>query len=55
MQGGKNRGSAPTQTLERPGTTPAGTPGSGDGIGKTSDPEPREGGQVQDPKSRNSP
>jgi hypothetical protein len=52
MQGRKERGAAPTQTLERPGTTP----GDGGGIGKTEEPEPpREGGRVQDPKSRNTP
>src|SRR4051812_13229275 len=28
MQGKKERGAAPTPILERPGTTPAGTPGS---------------------------
>jgi hypothetical protein len=56
MQGRKERGALPTQTLERPGTTPATTPGSGGGIGKTEEPEaPREGGRVQDPKSRNTP
>ena len=35
MQGRRERGAAPTQTLERPGTTPEATPGSGGGIGKT--------------------
>ncbi|MGZ6124418.1 MAG: hypothetical protein ACXWLR_05635 [Myxococcales bacterium] len=56
MQGQKERGAAPTPTLERPGTTPAGTPGSGGGIGKTGESEPpREGGRVQDPKTRNTP
>lgn len=48
MQGGKDRGAAPTQTLERPGTTPERTPGTG------AEP-PREGGRVQDPKTRNTP
>ncbi len=48
MQGRKDRGVAPTQTLERPGTSPERTPGTGA--------EPtREGGRVQDPKSRNTP
>jgi hypothetical protein len=56
MQGKKERGAAPTPILERPGTTPAGIPGSGGGIGKPPDDEaPREGGRVQDPKSRNTP
>jgi hypothetical protein len=56
MQGRKERGAAPTPTLERPGTTPEATPGSGGGMGKTEKPEPpREGGRVQDPKSRNTP
>jgi hypothetical protein len=59
MQGQKDRGAGPAQTLERPGTTPVGTPGSGGGVGgvvKTDTPEPpREGGRVQDPKSRNTP
>src|SRR5207248_10907881 len=56
MQGSKDRGAAPTQTLDRPGSTPEATPGSGGGIGKTATPEPpREGGRVQDPKSRNTP
>jgi hypothetical protein len=48
MQGEKDRGAAPTKTLERPGTTPEHTPGTG------GEP-PREGGRVQDPKSRNTP
>ncbi|HZX95349.1 MAG TPA: hypothetical protein VFE90_12590 [Myxococcales bacterium] len=48
MQGKKERGAAPTQTLDRPGTTPERTPGTG------AEP-PREGGRVQDPKSRNTP
>jgi hypothetical protein len=56
MQGTKERGAAPTQTLERPGTSPVGTPGSGGGIGKTPPEDaPCEGGRVQDPKSRNTP
>ena len=56
MQGRKERGAAPTQTLDRPGTTPEAMPGSGGGIGKTEEPEPpREGGRVHDPKSRNTP
>jgi len=56
MQGRKERGAAPTPTLDRPGTTPQATPGSGGDIGKTEKPEPpREGGRVQDPKSRNMP
>jgi hypothetical protein len=56
MQGRKERGAAPTQTLDRPGTTPEATPGAGGGIGRTEKPEPpREGGRVQDPKSRNTP
>jgi hypothetical protein len=56
MQGKKERGAAPTQTLERPGTTPAGTPGSGGGIGKPPEKEaPREGSRVQDPRGRNTP
>lgn len=48
MQGQKERGSAPTQILERPGTTPKEPPGAGNE-------PPREGGRVQDPKSRNTP
>jgi hypothetical protein len=48
MQGHKERGAAPTQTLERPGTTPPEPPGTG------KEP-PREGGRVQDPKTRNTP
>jgi hypothetical protein len=56
MQGQKERGAAPTQTLPRPGTIPVATPGSGGGIGRPKDDEaPREGGRVQDPKSRNTP
>jgi hypothetical protein len=55
MQGRTQRGAAPTPTLERPGTTPEATPGTGGGIGKAETPEPREGGRVQDPKSRNTP
>src|SRR5437762_10219836 len=54
--GRKERGAAPTPTLERPGTTPEATPGSGGGVGKTEKHEPpREGGRVQDPKNRNTP
>ena len=56
MQGRKDRGAVPTTTLERPGTTPSTTPGTGGGIGKTESPEPpRGGGRVQDPKTRNTP
>jgi len=56
MQGRRERGAAPTQTLERPGTTPEATPGSGGRIGKTEKREsPREGGRVQDPKNRDTP
>ena len=56
MQGRRERGAAPTQTLERPGTTPESVPGSGGGIGETEEPEsPREGGRVQDPKGRDTP
>ena len=55
MQGTKERGAAPTKILERPGTTPTGTPGSGGEIGKPPDAQepPREGGREQDPKGRN--
>ena len=50
MQGRKERGAVPTQTLERPGTTKA------SGAAETGEPEPpREGGRVQDPKTRNTP
>jgi hypothetical protein len=56
MQGRKERGAVPTQTLERPGTTPEARPGSDGGIGTTEEPEPpRGGGRMQDPKSRNTP
>ena len=56
MQGKKERGAIPDQTLDRPGTTPAHTPGTGGRIGKTDSPEaPRAGGRVQDPKNRNTP
>jgi hypothetical protein len=48
MQGKKERGAAPTPILERPGTTPEDPPGTG------SEPR-REGGRVQDPKTRNTP
>jgi hypothetical protein len=56
MQGQRERGAAPTQTLERPGTTPAGAQGSGGGVDKDAGNEPpRAGGRVQDPKNRNTP
>jgi hypothetical protein len=56
MQGQKQRGAAPTPTLDRPGTTPETTPGTGGGIGKTDEREaPPDGGRVQDPKTRNTP
>jgi hypothetical protein len=48
MQGQKERGAAPTQILERPGTTKEEPPGTGHE-------PPREGGRVQDPKTRNTP
>ena len=48
MQGKKERGAAPNRILERPGTTPKEPPGTG------SEPR-REGGRVQDPKTRNTP
>ena len=52
MQGRKERGAVPTQTLERPGTTP----GAGGETGTSEESEPpREGGRVQDPKTRNTP
>jgi hypothetical protein len=50
MQGRKERGAAPTQTLDRPGTTPEPRTGNAE----TPEP-PREGGRVQDPKTRNTP
>jgi hypothetical protein len=57
MQGRKERGAAPTPVLERPGTTPARTPGTGGAIRKPPGEEEasREGGRVQDPNTRNSP
>ena len=57
MQGKKDRGAAPTPILERPGTTPERTPGTGGGMEKTPAEEeaPREGGRVQDPNTRHSP
>ena len=54
IQGERERGGAPEKILERPGTTPQGTPGSGGGIGKKEPPEDTSG-RVQDPKSRNTP
>jgi hypothetical protein len=56
MQGEKERGAVPTPTLDRPGTTPPGTPGTGGVIVKEDEPgKRREGGRVEDPKSRNTP
>jgi hypothetical protein len=43
MQGRPGRGAAPEPILERPGTTPAATPGTGGGIGKQPQEQDRSG------------
>lgn len=55
MQGKKDRGAAPSPTLPRPGTTPAGTPGTGGEVAKRETPQAPEGGRVQDPEIRDNP
>jgi len=51
MQGRPDRGAAPDPILERPGTTPAATPGTGGGIG-TEPPEQDRTGRVKAPDLR---
>ena len=53
MQGRSNRGAVPEPILERPGTTPAATPGTGGGIGTEPQQQDRtgrvKGPDLQDP------